>query len=257
MNHRLRTFPAAAVALAAVCSLTPKVSFAAQPTPPPEEHRNHERHRVMMIRDGEGRLGELRRVGMGRGFLGIEVMQLSAELREHFGASDEAGVLVARVLDDGPAARAGVKVGDVITAINNEEISSEMDVLRTVRPLKQGATADLDIVRDGRTMSLTVAINERERERIDVRDVLRWKSEDGEDHHLPPEAFFISRDGEWAIPRIPRDLGERISKSLEGIDWKEIAEKAGRSSEELEKRIADLEKRLADLSKKLEAAARQ
>lgn len=257
MNQPARTLLLSTACLAAALVL-PSDPARAQSA---EAHSHRERHeskpRAMFFPAGEARLAELRQIGMGRGFLGIEVMSISAELRGHFGASEEAGVLVSRVADDGPAAQAGLKVGDVITAINDDEIDSEMDVLRAVRPLKKGATANLDIVRDGRSMSLAVTIDERIRERIDLGEVMRWRSEDGEDHHIPPEAFFIGRDGDIALPRIPRDLGERISKSLEGINWKEIADKAGRSSDEVEKRIADLEKRLADLQKKLEAAVRQ
>lgn len=246
MTQPMRQLLFSAAGLAATLILAPDRAWAEQA----EAHDRGERHQLR-------RLAELRPMIQGRGFLGIEVLHITADLRQHFGASEDAGVLVSRVLEDGPAAQAGLKVGDVITAINDDQIDAEMDVLRAVRPLKKGATANLDIVRDGRSMSLAVTIDERARERVDLGDVMRWKSADGEEHHLPPEAVFRGRDGNWVMPRIPRDLGERISRSLEGIDWKEIADKAGRSSEELEKRLADLEKRLAELQKKLDAAVRR
>ena len=62
-----------------------------------------------------------------RGYLGVSLLDLTPELREHFGRK-ETGVMVLRVTADGPAAKAGLQVGDVITAIDGIAVDSSGDV---------------------------------------------------------------------------------------------------------------------------------
>ena len=70
--------------------------------------------------------------------IGVSTMQLTKQLAEYFGVTGGRGVLVTAVTDDGPAAKAGVKAGDVITAIDGEEIDSPGDVSRVIGKKKEG-----------------------------------------------------------------------------------------------------------------------
>jgi serine protease Do len=70
--------------------------------------------------------------------IGVSTMQLNAQLAEYFGVTGGKGVLVTSVTDDGPAAKAGVKAGDVITAIDGEAVDSPGDISRVINRKKEG-----------------------------------------------------------------------------------------------------------------------
>jgi serine protease Do len=70
--------------------------------------------------------------------IGVSTMQLTKQLADYFGVTAGRGVLVTAVTDDGPAAKAGVKAGDVITAIDGEEIDSPGDISRVIAKKKEG-----------------------------------------------------------------------------------------------------------------------
>jgi membrane-associated protease RseP (regulator of RpoE activity) len=86
----------------------------------------------------------------GRGFLGVHLIDLTPELRAHFGAAGEAGLLVGRVEEGSPAEQAGLRVGDLLTRVGGEAVSGNWDVVRKVRPLTAGQGVALEVVRDGR-----------------------------------------------------------------------------------------------------------
>ena len=97
------------------------------------------------------------------GFLGVATTELTPELRRHFGVPEEAGVLVAKVVDDSAAERAGVLVGDILTAVNGDAVDSTGDLLRTVSGLEPGAAVDLELWRDGTLQTLGATLGERAR----------------------------------------------------------------------------------------------
>ena len=76
-------------------------------------------------------LGNSRRIG-------VSTMELSKQLADYFGITGGKGVLVTSVTDDGPAAKAGVKAGDVITAIDGEAVDSPGDISRAINRKKDG-----------------------------------------------------------------------------------------------------------------------
>lgn len=95
------------------------------------------------------------------GFLGVQLTGLTPELRTHFGAPEEAGVMVSKVVDDSPASRAGIAVGDIISAVDGEAVSSGSGLARAIRDREDGEAVDLEIWRDGRLEVLTATIEER------------------------------------------------------------------------------------------------
>ena len=102
----------------------------------------------------------------GKPRLGVELVGVTGELREHLGANSDEGVLVGRVLEDTPAEDAGVEVGDLIVAVGGETIDSQGDLIRLLRE-RDGETFNVDVIRDGRPQSLTVSLPERENEKIE------------------------------------------------------------------------------------------
>jgi Do/DeqQ family serine protease len=86
-----------------------------------------------------------------RGWLGVEPRQLNAELAQHFGTRRTHGVIITGVLQNGPAAAAGIRPGDVITQINGQPVRDVAGLLATVAALTPGQPADIEVERrDGR-----------------------------------------------------------------------------------------------------------
>jgi predicted metalloprotease with PDZ domain len=101
--------------------------------------------------------GEPPRFGPGHGRIGIQVQPMTSELREHFGAPADAGVLVVRVEEGSPAAEAGLRVGDVVTRAGGDPIDSPHGLIARVAAVPEGEKLALELVREGRTTKLEVA----------------------------------------------------------------------------------------------------
>lgn len=97
-------------------------------------------------------------MGPARGRLGVTVQELTPELATYFGV--KAGVLVASVTADSPAAKAGVKAGDVITAVDDKPVASSGDLVKIIgeKAGDAGATVTLAITRDRKPVTLKAAI---------------------------------------------------------------------------------------------------
>ena len=97
------------------------------------------------------------------GFLGITPTRLTAELAEQFGIETEVGVLVFDVLTDGPAA-GELEQGDVITAVDGEEIETIGELFAVLRNLRPGERVTVTVLRDGREQEVRITLGERPRE---------------------------------------------------------------------------------------------
>jgi S1-C subfamily serine protease len=99
-----------------------------------------------------------------RGWIGVEPRPLNAELADSFGiAKDKTtgalpqGVLIHGVLQNSPAAKAGIQPGDLIMKVAGQGVSDVPDMLSTVAALKPGEAATLSILRKGKTLELQVS----------------------------------------------------------------------------------------------------
>jgi serine protease Do len=88
--------------------------------------------------------------------LGIQYQEISGQLADYFHVEGGEGILVVSVDENGPAAKAGLKAGDVITRIGSEAVKSSRDLRRQVDRLDPGKEATLGILRDGRPLELKV-----------------------------------------------------------------------------------------------------
>ena len=89
------------------------------------------------------------------------MQQLTPGLAESFGMKHARGVLVAGVQRGGPAREAGVRPGDIITAINDAAIEDAQDVLIAITGMSPGDTAQLSVLRETSTERLMVRVAER------------------------------------------------------------------------------------------------
>jgi serine protease DegQ len=91
-----------------------------------------------------------------RGWIGVEPNDLSPELAETFGVKARKGVIITGVLQNGPAARAGVRPGDVITGVGEKEIGNVQELLTAVAGLKPGNASRFALQRGSDKMELDV-----------------------------------------------------------------------------------------------------
>jgi predicted metalloprotease with PDZ domain len=89
-----------------------------------------------------------------RARLGIAALSISPELRTHFGAPADRGLLVDAVRADSPAARAGVHVGDVVTDVDGDAASSASDIVEALSDRKHGDDVAVEVVRDHKRIEL-------------------------------------------------------------------------------------------------------
>lgn len=93
-----------------------------------------------------------------RGWLGVTMQPMTEALAKAVGRKDSTGVLVNDVQPDGPAAKAGLKQGDVVIALNGGTIRDPRDLATQVAGLKAGDRAKLQVWRDGRETSLSLTV---------------------------------------------------------------------------------------------------
>ena len=95
---------------------------------------------------------------VSRGWLGVVIQEVNKDLAESFGLDKPAGALVAQVLEDGPAAKGGLQVGDVILSMNGQPIVMSADLPHLVGSLKDGEKAKLEIIRNGKRQNLDISV---------------------------------------------------------------------------------------------------
>jgi serine protease Do len=91
--------------------------------------------------------------------IGVNTMQLNKQLADYFGIADGKGVLVTHVSDDSPAAKAGLKAGDVITAVDGEKVEGSGDISRAINKKKDGDVT-LTVIRNKNQRTITVTPKE-------------------------------------------------------------------------------------------------
>lgn len=95
-----------------------------------------------------------------RAYLGVGMQDINPALAEAFGLERQQGALVSRVHEGSPAARAGLRAGDIILASGGRRVKDAADLRNRIGLLPVGARIEFDILRDGRQMKVTVTVTE-------------------------------------------------------------------------------------------------
>lgn len=112
-------------------------------------------------------VGQLRVRGkVIRGWLGVGIQEVTAELAAKFGIKENDGVLVNDVFENEPAARAGLKPGDIISKVDGRRIETPAGLSRSVAGLNPGTKVELDLIRNGDRRTITVDLGERKEDAV-------------------------------------------------------------------------------------------
>lgn len=176
--------------------------------------------RTLVVRDGKVVADERHAVpfeffvGGARTYIGVSLVGLSPELREHFGAPKDAGVLVESVQNDSPADKAGIKVGDIVLSVDGKDVKSSADLRSALREKKDGDSARIEVLRGRSRQTFVTTVKERESPRV------------------------------LQLDELPGVIGSP--------EWRARIERLGGDCGDLQGRIKELETRLKDLEKKLQ-----
>lgn len=98
-------------------------------------------------------------------WLGVETREVSPDKVKELKLPAERGVLVGKVLEDSPAAKSGLKDGDVITEVNGQRVEGTAQFRRMVREIPAGRTVQLTVWRDGRAQTISTTLGKMEENR--------------------------------------------------------------------------------------------
>ncbi len=93
-----------------------------------------------------------------RGWLGVQIQPVTADIAESLNLKDARGAIVADVSSDSPALKAGIETGDTIVALNGEPVSDPRDLARKVALIKPNTSTEVKIIRDGKEKTIEVMI---------------------------------------------------------------------------------------------------
>src|SRR4030095_379857 len=96
----------------------------------------------------------------------VEIQDLTPDLAASMAMKDNKGAIVADVVADSPAHRAGFAQGDVVVAVNGKEVADSKVLTREVATLRAGDKATFTVMRDGARRTLTATIEKRDPERV-------------------------------------------------------------------------------------------
>ena len=221
-----------------------------------EDERKVESKKVYVYRGRAKDPIVIRSLSASRTYLGVQLISLTPELMEHFGASAETGVMVSQVVDDSPAEAAGVEVGDILTAVDGKPMRSPGRLAREIASREAGEVVTLEAWREGRLETLTVTLAARKRPQLDIRPFIPqvWLDEDdGEGYRIvTPEGDFeglIHLDHETlneALDQLRQQMGSDHFKSRMRY-FRQHGGSLLERLEELEERLEKLELELEEL----------
>lgn len=110
---------------------------------------------AMQIKDQLAKNGKVT-----RGRIGVVIQSVTQDLAESFGMKTPKGAIVSQVEKDGPAAKAGLQEGDIITAVNGRAIDDSVDMPVIIGSMAPGSIAKLSIIRNNKDMTLDVKVEE-------------------------------------------------------------------------------------------------
>ena len=108
---------------------------------------------------------------VSRGWIGVQVQPVTQDIADGMGLKQAQGALVADPQKDGPAAKAGVEAGDVITAVNGQSVKDARELARVIGGFAPGSTVKLDVLRNGKSKVVSLTLGQLPNDRQAKADV--------------------------------------------------------------------------------------
>jgi serine protease DegQ len=110
----------------------------------------------------QGVLNQIVRTGsVTRGYIGVEQQNITEELATAFNLPQKDGVIIAGIVKDGPADKAGLKVGDILLKLDGQKISDTTQMLNLIAAYAPGEKKSVELLRDGKNETLSIEIGVR------------------------------------------------------------------------------------------------
>ena len=97
---------------------------------------------------------------VSRGWIGVQIQPVTQDIADSMGLKQAEGALVADPQKDGPAAKAGIDSGDIITAVNGQSIKDARELARVIGGLAPGSTAKLDVLHKGKSKVVSLTLGQ-------------------------------------------------------------------------------------------------
>jgi len=95
-----------------------------------------------------------------RGWLGVQIQPVTSEVADAMGLKQVSGALVDALQANSPAAKAGIRTGDVIVSVDGQPIHDSRDLAQKIGAKSPGTSVQLEVLRDGKSQTFTVALGE-------------------------------------------------------------------------------------------------
>jgi serine protease Do len=146
---------------------------------------------------------------VSRGWIGVQIQPVTAEIADNLGLKASEGALVADPQPNGPAAKAGIMAGDVITAVNGNAVKDARDLAKQIGGMAPGGTAKLTVWRKGEEKTFSIALGELPNQREARANAMPDSS--------GPEGTDVPRLGLTVVP-----AGQVAGSGSEGVVVTEV-----------------------------------
>jgi len=129
----------------------------------------------------EGIIAQLKSEGVvTRGWLGVAIQDLTAEMADYYGLEDRKGVLVADVFKGDPADKAGIRAKDIILEVNNQKIETSRQLTSMIASLKVGENAKIEVFRDRKIKIFSIKLAKRDDSKLRAQGAPQGRREEEE-----------------------------------------------------------------------------
>lgn len=160
---------------------------------------------------------QLRTIGrVRRGYLGVQIQPVDETLAAGLGLDEDVGEIVASVEPDGPAAAAGIRRGDVIVSVNDQQVTKDNNLSSIVAASGIGNSVPIELIRDGKRVRVEAQLAERpSEEEIASANSGEPNLPDGDDEETTSENSSLGITLTQLTPDIRRQL--RLGNDLNGV----------------------------------------
>jgi predicted metalloprotease with PDZ domain len=137
--------------------------FPPEPPEPPELEKVRPEKAPEAPQPPESRLREVWPRLEKRKYIGVYLEAINQELLDYFGVKEESGLLVTRLTKDGPAEKAGLKVGDVVIRVDGKRVDSVDELSEMIQDREKGDKVKVELIRNKKPMTIEVEVAEEER----------------------------------------------------------------------------------------------